>query len=107
MALQRQMMTADQFDEFIQRTDLGDRILEFIGGEIIEVPSNPYSSGISQVIAGEFYIFLKGKDLGHLTGEAGLYQVGSERYAPDVAFISKARQSELVRRERSRAGARD
>lgn len=96
MALQRQRVTAEQFDDFIQQPDLGDRVFEFVGGEIIEMPSNPYSSKISQMIAGEIYIFLKGKKLGHLTGEAGLYRVGGERYAPDVGYISRDKQAELA-----------
>lgn len=47
------------------------------------------------IIAGELYVFLRGKDLGHLTGEAGGYMIDGERYAPDVAFVAKARQAEL------------
>ncbi len=37
-------------------------------------------------------------DIGHITGEAGGYMVAGERYAPDVAYISKARQPELPQR---------
>ncbi|HRF94486.1 MAG TPA: Uma2 family endonuclease [Aggregatilineales bacterium] len=36
-------------------------------------------------------------DLGHVTGEAGGYQIGfGERYAPDVAFVSKDKQAEVA-----------
>jgi len=99
MALPRvKQMTAQEFDDWTLLPQNSDGLFEYIDGEIVEVPSNPYASQISQIIAGEFYIFLKGKDLGHLTGEAGGYKVSGERYAPDVGFISKIRQAELNRR---------
>jgi Uma2 family endonuclease len=97
MAVQRPITTAEEFDTFIQRADLGDRIYEYIAGEIVEVPSNPFASKIAATILIALGIFLKGKNWGHLTGEAGLYMVAGERYAPDVAYISRARQPELAR----------
>ena len=40
--------------------------------------------------------FVDEHDLGHVTGEAGGYKIGfGERYAPDVAYVSKDRQAEL------------
>lgn len=97
MVIQMRRMTVEEFDEFAELPENADRLLEYIGREVVEVPSNAYASQISQIVAGEMYIFLKGKDLGHLTGEAGGYMVSGERYAPDVAFISKAKQQELAR----------
>ena len=96
MVLEFKRLTVEEFDEFVQLPENEDKIFEFIGGEIVEVPSNPTSSKYSQVISGEFYIFLKGKDLAYLTGEAGGYMVNGERYAPDVAVILKAKQPELA-----------
>ncbi len=96
MAVQTRL-TVEEFDRVASLPENADRILEYIGGELFEVPSNAYTSAIAGVIFGELYIFLKGKDLGHLTGEAGGYMVSGERYAPDVAFISKARQPELAK----------
>jgi Uma2 family endonuclease len=96
MALERQHTTAEAFDEFIQRADLGDRIFELVDGEILEVPSNPYVSSIALRIAGFLFIYLLKNPIGYVTGEAGLYMIGGERYAPDVAYISKARQPELA-----------
>jgi len=96
MALQIQHMTVEEFDEFAELPENRDKILEYIGGEVVEVPSNAYASHYSQIVSGELYIFLKGKDLGYLTGEAGGYMVSGERYAPDVAYISKAKQPELA-----------
>jgi len=84
--------TVEDFDRYTEQQDNADRLLEFIGGEVIEVPSNPYSSQIAARFLIELGIYLKTNDRGHVTGEAGGYQVSGERYAPDVAFISKVRQ---------------
>jgi Uma2 family endonuclease len=93
-----QRISVEEFDEMIEFPENADKILEYIGGEIVEVPSNAYASKIAGIIFGEIYIFMKGKDLGHLTGEAGGYMVSGERYAPDVAFISKVKQPELAQK---------
>lgn len=97
MVVQARRMMVEEFDAFAGLPENADKLFEFIGGETVEVPSNPFASKISQLIAGELYLFLKGKELGHLTGEAGGYMVSGERYAPDVAFISAAKQPELAR----------
>ncbi len=97
MVLQIKYLTVEEFDEFTQQPENGDKLFEYIAGEIVEVPSNAYASNFSSIISGELYIFLKGKNLGHLTGEAGGYKVADERYVPDVAFISYIRQPELAR----------
>ena len=88
-------LSAAEFDQFVQLPENAERLFEYVGGEVIEVPSNPLASKISSILLGELYSFLRDKDLGHLTGEAGGYIVSGERYAPDVAFLSKARQPEL------------
>jgi len=97
MVLDTKHYTVAEFEAFTELPENADRLFEYIGGEIVEVPSNAYASEYSQIIAGEFYIFLKGKDWGHLTGEAGGYMVSGERYAPDVGFIRKEKQPELAR----------
>lgn len=91
------LYTDQEFDELVNLPENDDKILQLIAGEIVEVPSNPFASKISSIFSGEFYIFLKGKNLGHLTGEAGGYWVMNERYTPDVGYISKARQPELAK----------
>lgn len=95
MVVERKLLTADEFDEFALLPENAERLLELIGGEVVEVPSNPYSSAVAARLLVALGIFLKGKNLGHLTGEGGGYMVSGERYAPDVAFISKERQPEL------------
>jgi len=98
MAVGTQSITVEEFEQFVERPENADRLFEYVGGEIVEVPSNPYGSQIASLIIAELVLFLKGKNLGHVTGEAGGYMVSGERYAPDVAYISKARQPRLAER---------
>ncbi len=98
MVLQTQFVTAEQFDQFIRRPDAGDSIYELIGGEIVEVPSNAFASQIGQLIGFFIRLFIREKGIaGHVTAADGGFWVSGERYAPDVAYISKARQPELAR----------
>lgn len=97
MAVQIQRHTLEDFDAFIHLPENADRLFEFIAGEIVEVPSNPFSSEIAILIAAALLSFVRANKLGHVTGEAGGYMVGGERYAPDVAYISSAKQPELAR----------
>jgi len=90
-------ITIEQFEEFINQPENQDKLFEFVMGEIIEVPSNPYVSKIAILISTFINLFVLENNLGHVTGEAGGYMVGGERYAPDVAFISYAKQPELAR----------
>ena len=96
MAIQPQVMTASDFDAFTLLPENSERLFEFIAGEIVEVPSNPYSSMVGAKILFHIMRFVtENKVAGYVTGEAGGYVVSGERYAPDVAFISAARQPEL------------
>ena len=95
MTFQERAYTVEEFDEFELLPENADKLFEYIGGEIFEVPSNPYVSKIAQRIAGEIYIYLKQNDIGHLTGADGGYKVSGERYAPDVAFIRHEKQEEV------------
>ena len=98
MAVQRQVVTAEDFDTFTLLPENSERLFEFVGGEIVEVPSYPYSSAIAAEILFRIKQYAVSRNVaGHVTGEAGGYIVSGERYAPDVAFISKARQPELPR----------
>lgn len=93
----KQRITVDDFEAFVQQHS--DRTFEFIAGEIIEVPSNPFISEIAAkilILIGMYLVQHNLKD--HVTGEGGGYMVNGERYAPDVAFISYARQPELARK---------
>ncbi|MCE7947801.1 MAG: Uma2 family endonuclease [Chloroflexi bacterium CFX4] len=89
-------LSVEAFDQFVQLPENAETLYEYIGGEVVEVPSNPFASKISIIIASALFQFVAERQLGHITGEAGGYIVSGERYAPDVAFLSKARQESLA-----------
>jgi len=100
MAVQDKIrLTVEEFDRLVDLPENADRLFEYIGGEAVEVPSNPRVSEIASIL--NFYISLhleqKGIE-GHVTGEAGGYIVSGEKYAPDVAYVSAARQLELAKK---------
>ncbi|NJL55561.1 Uma2 family endonuclease [bacterium] len=88
--------STEAFEAIAQLPENADRLLELIGGEIVEVVSNPKSSEIAMRIG--FFIQLhlrQHKIRGHVTGADGGYMVAGERYIPDVAYLSTARQPDL------------
>lgn len=97
MAARERYHTLEQFEMFIERPENMDKLFEFIGGEIVEVPSNPYVSKIAGIILTFINLYLFNNKIGDVTGEAGGYMVAGERYAPDVAFISYDKQIELTK----------
>jgi len=98
MVLEKKRVTAEEFEHFVELPENSERLFELIGGEIVEVPSNPYSSKLGMRFGRHIGNFVDENDLGHVTGEQGGYMVSGERYAPDVGFISKQRQPELPRK---------
>jgi Uma2 family endonuclease len=95
MAVPEQIrVTLEEFDEYINRPENADRLFEYIGGEIVEAVANNYSSEIAATILAEVKAFAKANNLGRVTGADGGYIVSGEKYIPDVAFISFARQPE-------------
>ena len=86
--------TVAEFDRFASLSENADRRLELVEGEIVEVVSSSYSSETAANLLAEIRLFTKGRKLGRVTGADGGYVVGDERYIPDVAFISFARQPE-------------
>jgi Uma2 family endonuclease len=92
----REKLTAAQFDAFVRQPANADKVFEFIGGEIVEVPSNPFVSDLAGLFIFFLRLYLRERGLrGHVTGEAGGYIVSGERYAPDVAYLAYDRQPEL------------
>jgi Uma2 family endonuclease len=58
------------------------------------MPANPYSSVVAGLILTALNNFIKGKDLGYVTGADGGFDVtDDDTLASDVAFITKARQA--------------
>lgn len=99
MVVQARHFTVADFDEFVELPENADKLYEYIGGEVVEVPSNAYASKISATILFFIMLFVRENQIGgHVTGEAGGYFVSGERYAPDVAFISSIKQPELAKR---------
>jgi len=95
MAVTTQPITVEEFERLALQPEHADRRLEFVGGEINEVVSNSYSSLVASKISFFIHLYLMQKNLeGYITGADGGYQIGDERYIPDVAFVSKARQPE-------------
>jgi Uma2 family endonuclease len=97
MTVQERLYTPAEFEAFVKRPENADKLFELIAGEIIEVPSNPYVSFIGSIILTALMNFVLANKLGFVTGEAGGYMVGDERYAPDVAYISFEKQPALAR----------
>ncbi|MBI5957186.1 MAG: Uma2 family endonuclease [Chloroflexi bacterium] len=97
MSVQTRLYTIEEFEQFIAQPSSADKLFEYIGGEIVEVPSNPRVSEIAANVSFFIKLFLREQKIaGHVTGEAGGYRVSGERYAPDVAYLSAARQPQLA-----------
>jgi Uma2 family endonuclease len=95
MELLAQVWTPEIFDEYALLPENRHRLLELIGGELVEVVASPGSSNIGMLPGSYITQYVVEHDLGHTTGADGGYRVGQERYIPDVGFISYARQPEL------------
>ncbi len=92
------IMTVQEFDEWAELPENFEKLFEYIGGEVFEVPSNPFASAIGYNIGFSFKLYLVESGLqAHVTGEAGGYWVFGERYAPDVALLLKSKQAELAK----------
>ncbi|MBL8156112.1 MAG: Uma2 family endonuclease [Anaerolineae bacterium] len=95
--LAEQTVTLDEFERWLRQPENANRDFEFIGGRIVEVVSNNYSSQVAMLIGARLTVYVVQHDLGYVTGADGGYQVGGERYIPDVAFVSRSRQPEACR----------
>lgn len=93
MAVQKIGMPPSEFEQFVMLPENADRSFELIGGEIVEVVSNGVSSEIGAFICGLMVVFARQHKLGYVTGADGGYRIGTQRYIPDCAFMSKARQA--------------
>jgi Uma2 family endonuclease len=89
MAVQTTRYTVEEFDRFVELPENAEKLFEYIGGEIVEVPSNPYVSHIASRINRRLGNFVEDRGLGYITDGQGGYMVSGERYAPDVAFLAK------------------
>ena len=88
-------ISAEEFERIVLRPENATRNLELIAGEVVEkMVSSPRSSAIGAFITGALAMFIRQHDLGRVTGADGGYVVGEDKYIPDAAYISKARQPE-------------
>jgi Uma2 family endonuclease len=97
MTLQHELITAEEFEEYALLPENRARNLELIGGEIVEMVSNDYSSGIAMFIGAKVLLFVLEHKLGRVTTADGGYYIGKDRYIPDVAYISTAKKPEWTR----------
>lgn len=88
MAIQPRFYTLDEYQKIAGQPQNVERVFELIGGEIIEkMPSSTYVSEIAMRLVFHIMLFLQREGIeGHVTGEAGAYNIAGEVYAPDVAF---------------------
>lgn len=93
MSATSRLMVKD-FDLFIALPENADRSFEFIGGKVVEVIASNYSSQVGAFIHIMVGAFILHHRLGFVTGADGGYMVSGERYIPDVAFVSRARQAQ-------------
>ena len=91
MAVQARV-TVEEFEAIAELPENRDKLLEFIGGEIVEVVSNNYASLMGGRILIKIGVFVEAKNLGWITPSDGGYKVSGERYMPDVGFVSISRQ---------------
>jgi hypothetical protein len=97
MAIQeRVIVTLEGFEHFINLPENSEKLFEYLGGEMIEVPSNAYFSNLAVRVILHLGPFVEEHELGHVTTEQGGYMVNGQRFAPDVAFISYKCQPELA-----------
>lgn len=86
----------NEFEILINSPENIDKIFELVGGEAVEKVPSPYHSAIAGEICYFIKLHLKQNHIeGHVTGEAGGYKIGGERYAPDVAYMPATKQPQL------------
>ncbi len=95
MAIQTRRMSVEEFDRFVALPENAERLFEYIGGEAVEVVSSQRASAIAYNIGFFIKLYLRTNNMGGLvTGADGGYEIAGERYIPDVAYVSGARQAE-------------
>lgn len=89
-------LSAAAFEVWVQGADPAHHY-ELIGGEVSTVVSNSDASEFAFNLGAEIRAFVKQRQLGRVKGADGGYQIGDERYIPDVSFISYAKQPDNSR----------
>lgn len=98
MTIPARTMTVEEFDKWIFLSENADKSFEYIGGEIVEVVSNHYSSKVAFEVGFHIRLYMReNKIKGHVTGADGGYIVSGERYIPDIGYISAKHQEHASR----------
>lgn len=91
----RLQMSPEAFDVWVQRPENTDRLFELIDGfvseknttEVGDMVSHFDASEIAQLIGYYLRAYLMTHPIGRLSGPDGGFEVGTQRFIPDVAFI--------------------
>lgn len=84
----REKVTQAAFEAFVNLPENSERRFEWLDGEIIDVPSNPFVSVIAARIIVFIVTYLMQNALkGHVTAPDGGYIIDGQVFAPDVAYI--------------------
>lgn len=88
MVIQQKLVTADEFEVFIDRPENSDRLFEFINGEIIEkMPGRTLISFYRELITVAVHIFCRQHNIPcYTSGEAGAYRILGNTVVPDFAY---------------------
>ncbi len=93
MAVQKQLVTIEDFEQFIALPENSDRLFELIDGEIVEKMSTEEHGIIAAKIVAEFVFYLKTNPIGR-AGVEVRHRISEDRrndLIPDVSFISSER----------------
>jgi len=92
--LTTKLYTLDEFWMYISQPEREHKHYELIGGEIVEVVSDGYSSEVGSEFLYRIKRYLDETGIkGRVTGEAAGYLVSGKPYIPDVAYMSAKSQS--------------
>ena len=98
MVMERQVISADGFLKIVGSPEYGDRIVELVEGEIIEMPlPNGEHGEVLAILTIKIGQYVLEKELGRITtGDAGFVlerrpDGRDTARGPDLAFISKAK----------------
>ncbi len=88
MSIEARVLTIAEFQAFANKHERDTRRFELLDGEIIEMPSNAYSSVVANIIAYliQHWLISTGRK-GYVSGEGGGYIVNGQVFAPDVAYM--------------------
>lgn len=97
MRLEKTKYTSAEFWEFVSADENYARRFERIDGEIIELmPAGIYAGVVTNLIATFVTVFVLAHRLGFVSSaEAGYDMSEDDTFAPDIAFVSRQRQTEI------------